>query len=424
MPLRSISQRTEPASAENSHTVPVPTRKHAVCAPRNCSEIRLGTVTRVVFMVTPQGRGAFKAQALEAAGIIEKTLLDLGGKLRMTAVTAFVKAGIEHRELHALLQGPVSKGAVLTVVHQEPCDGAAIALEAWAIGGDSASVESKSPNCVCFSYDSLRWVHCGNIVVADHPEGVYAQSSIAIQRMADALKEAGSGLEHAVRTWYYLGEITEPELQAQRYMELNRARTDLYNPVQFHPELLFPEIPRGIYPASTGIGLQGRSLVATCLTLQSNRKDLKLVALENPQQTPAYAYHPRYSPQSPKFSRAMAMVAGDSVTVWISGTASIVDSESKHINDATRQTEQTIDNIEKLISPSNFAFHGIRGGGMNLHELAKLRVYIKRKEDFAAVHQVCSRRFGIVPVIYVQADVCRPELLVEIEGVGFIRLGR
>jgi enamine deaminase RidA (YjgF/YER057c/UK114 family) len=54
-----------------------------------------------------------------------------------------------------------------------------------------------------------------------------------------------------------------------------------------------------------------------------------------------------------------------------------------------------------------------------LHDLAKIRVYLKRPEDFSACKAICERRFGSVPAIYAVADVCRPELLVEIEGVAF-----
>jgi len=87
-------------------------------------------------------------------------------------------------------------------------------------------------------------------------------------------------------------------------------------------------IPQGVYPASTGIGVKGRGLVGSCLSLQTKRKDAFLLPLENPQQTPAYAYHPRYSPQSPKFSRGMALVLGEYAIIWVSGTASVINSES------------------------------------------------------------------------------------------------
>jgi enamine deaminase RidA (YjgF/YER057c/UK114 family) len=305
-------------------------------------------------------------------------------------------------------------------VYQAPCDGAALALEAWAVGGEDLRVQRFGQHAVAVSYDNLRWVFCGGISEGPSEQGVYAQTLAALEQMAEVLRKAGSGFEHAARTWFYLGGITDPEADTQRYKELNRARSDFYHPLSFHKNMV-EKVAEGVYPASTGIGMQGIGITAGCLTLQTSRSDVRLLALENPRQTPAYAYHPRYSPQSPKFSRAMALVAGDYVTTWVSGTASIVDAESLHLEDPVRQTEQTIDNIERLISRENMGFHGIAGAGATLQDLAKIRVYVKRSEDYDIVRAICRKRFGTLPAIYAIADVCRPELLVEIEGVAFCR---
>jgi len=125
------------------------------------------------------------------------------------------------------------------------------------------------------------------------------------------------------------------------------------------------------YPSSTGIGMADAGLVASCLSLETWRKDVFLLPLENPLQTPAYAYKSlcSNSMESPKFSRAMALVLGGYVTTWISGTASIVNSGSRYLQDVEKQTEQPIDNIEKLISPENFAAHGVQSARTSLHDL-------------------------------------------------------
>jgi enamine deaminase RidA (YjgF/YER057c/UK114 family) len=174
------------------------------------------------------------------------------------------------------------------------------------------------------------------------------------------------------------------------------------------------------FPASTGIGMCGPGLATSCVAVETDRPDARLLPLENPDQTPAFAY-PGPGNNSPKFSRGMALVLGDYVTTWISGTASIVGSESRYAGDVERQTEQTIDNIERLISQENFASRGVAGAGACLSDLAKIRVYLKSAGDYARCKAICEKRFGPVPAIYVVADVCRPELLVEIEGVAFSR---
>jgi hypothetical protein len=54
-----------------------------------------------------------------------------------------------------------------------------------------------------------------------------------------------------------------------------------------------------------------------------------------------------------------------------------------------------------------------------LEGLGLVRVYIKRQEDYAKVRAVCEQRLGELPAVYAIADVCRPDLLVEIEGIAF-----
>jgi len=282
-------------------------------------------------------------------------------------------------------------------------------------------IEHFGPQALAVNYDSVRWVYCAGVTAGASVRGVYPQTLDALPRLCAALTDAGSSFQRVVRTWFYLGGITEPEAGVQRYQELNRARTDFYHNIRFDCSSLAPDGPRGFYPASTGIGMSGSGLVASCMALETSRKDVLLLPLENPQQTPAYAYDPEHSPQSPKFSRAVALVLGNYVTTWVSGTASIVDSESRHLGDPEKQTAQTIDNIGRLISADNFTAHGLKGAGASLRDLAKIRVYLKRAGDLAKCRAICERRFGSVPAVYAVADICRPELLVEIEGVAFSR---
>ena len=157
----------------------------------------------------------------------------------------------------------------------------------------------------------------------------------------------------------------------------------------------------------------------SCLALATDRPDVLRLPLENPRQIAAHDYDHRYGPQSPKFSRAMAIVSDGAAVVLVSGTASIIDSESHHVGDVAAQTRETLDNIAALISADNFRRHGQAGLGATLDDMAFLRVYVKRKEDYAVVRDACRARLGDVPVVYTVADLCRPELLVEIEGIAF-----
>ncbi len=238
-------------------------------------------------------------------------------------------------------------------------------------------------------------------------------------RWLSRLDSVGATFNDVVRIWLYQGGITKLEEQTERYQELNRARTDFFAAEERARRMHARRSGSVFYPASTGIGMAGRGLAASCLALRTQRDDVRLQPLENPRQTSSFDYAASYSLKSPKFSRAMAMTIGDYATTWISGTASIVDSETVHLGDVEKQTEQTIDNIEALICSDNFRRHGLPHAGARLTDLAKVRVYIKHREDYDRCRAICQRRFGDVPAIYAHADVCRSNLLVEIEGVAF-----
>jgi enamine deaminase RidA (YjgF/YER057c/UK114 family) len=396
-----------------------------LAAGAGCSSVDLGDSVRLALMITPCGSHEVREQIREVLSVIRTALEKQPQPKVVTVQTVFLKDAGNRRECElafAEFYGP--KLPVMNFVLQPPCCGAALAVEAWAIGGKDVRVEHFGPQALAVSYDSVRWVYCAGVTPASTVRGIHLQTLDALRRLRVSLADAGSSFERVVRTWFYLGGITEPEVGGQRYQELNRARADFYQDIRFHCSSLAPNAPRDVYPASTGIGMAGNGLVASCMALETQRDDVFLFPLENPQQTPAYAYDPQHSPQSPRFSRAVALVLGNYVTTWVSGTASIVHSESRHVGDPEKQTSQTIDNIERLISADNFASHGLKGAGARLQDLAKIRVYLKRPEDLAKCRAICERRFGSVPAIYAVADICRSELLVEIEGVAFSRFAR
>ncbi len=389
------------------------------------SVVDLGDSVRLSLLITPRASGTVRGQIREVLSVLQTVLEKQRQPMALTVQTVFLKSARDQaacERAFAEFYGP--KPPVTNFVLQAPCGGAALAVEALAIGGKEVRVEHFGTQALAVSYDRVRWVHCAGIKGDVAVAGAYDQTMDALGRMRGVLAGAGSDYQRVVRTWFYLGGITEPEAGFQRYHELNRARTDFYRNVCFNRSAPGSLAGGGVYPASTGIGMAGHGLVASCLALETDRDDVFLVPLENPQQTPAYAYPSKYSPQSPKFSRAVALVLGNYLATWVSGTASIVDSESCHAGDPAKQTAQTLDNIERLIAADNFAARGVKGAGARLRDLAKIRVYLKRPEDLAECRAVCERRLGPVPAIYAVADICRPELLVEIEGVAFSRFSR
>ena len=380
-------------------------------------------VRRLAIMVTPEAGGDFKDQAWETVSTIRAILRQQKEPMAVTVQTVFVDNAANVPVAQRLFEAYYGDQMPLTLyVAQPPCDGRALAVEAWAISTRTAKIDYHGPHLVTVTHDGLHWIHASAGALQQGASTAYEQSAEAFEGLRAALAEAGASFEDVARVWLYQGGITEVVGDTERYRELNRARADFFANIPFDARPLIARSGHAIYPASTGIGTAGHGLIASCLALQTRRADVRMLSLENPLQTPAFSYPKHYSVKSPMFSRAMAVRFGDHVTTWVSGTASIVDSETKFIGDVEKQTEQTLTNIERLIDAANFARLGWSDAGATLDDLAKIRVYVKHPEDYQKCRAVCERRLGHIPAIYAQADVCRPDLLVEIEGVAFSAL--
>jgi enamine deaminase RidA (YjgF/YER057c/UK114 family) len=107
---------------------------------------------------------------------------------------------------------------------------------------------------------------------------------------------------------------------------------------------------------------------------------------------------------TPKFERAKKLTfkSGEEL-IYVSGTAAIRGEESLKGVGVEQQLRITMENIAELIGDA---------------PLRLLRVYLKRPEDYAVV-KARLEEYGLdSPVSYLCADVCREELLIEIEGIA------
>jgi hypothetical protein len=84
--------------------------------------------------------------------------------------------------------------------------------------------------------------------------------------------------------------------------------------------------------------------------------------------------------------------------------------------DVDSQTRNTIENIVELISRDNLRNHGLEIED-NPIPLSYLRVYAKLKRDLPRVEEIYQNFFGNIPFHFLTADLCREDLLVELEGV-------
>lgn len=393
--------------------------------------VRLNGVSHVFAAAVPRGGGTLGEQADDALRTIEAVIEEEGTRGQIVHQAVFLRNPGDLEACRSIMREFYGdQMPATTYISQPPCSEKRVAIEALGVGrGDEdVAIERVGEQLVVVRHGGVSWIHCGQVVPDTAETGVYGRTLSAFQRLERLLQSRGSGFHQVVRTWLYLGGIVREEGGTQRYMEMNRARTAFYEGIRF-PSAPTPSEGGGAdgadgaeriaYPASTGIGTENHDVVMSAIAVDADPRKVRMFPLENPRQTSAFDYSMRYGPTSPKFSRAMVLTSGAAATIFVSGTASITDSETRHAGDVARQTHQTLDNIEELVSEENFARHGAGGLGAKLGDLAFLRVYIKRREDFAATRAVCEARLGRLPTVYATADICRPDLLVEIEAVAF-----
>jgi enamine deaminase RidA (YjgF/YER057c/UK114 family) len=388
------------------------------------SAVEFDGVRRVFATVAPT-RGATLAEQTESA------LLTLRARFQEEAspgsivmLSVFLKNVNDQAACRQIIEDFYGRDLpAASYVFQPPCDGKLLAIEAWGLAGgsDNLQIERRDGTVVIARHNGAAWAYLTDV----HPESaagpICNRSLSAFCTAGERLRAIGWRFDEVIRTWLYLGDITGNEGQTCRYLELNRARAGFYRNLKFGAGLIPREWNGAIFPASTGIGALGDDLAIGCIALRAERAGVGLFPLENPLQTSAYDYAHQYGSETPKFVRAMAVATGGLVTTFISGTASITASESRHDDSVEQQTRQTIENIEALIAADSFRQRGLPDVGATLDDLALARVYVKRQEDYEAVSTICRTRLGEVPATYVVGGICRDELLVEIEAIAFSR---
>ena len=388
--------------------------------------------TRYAYTVIVPQHGADYAE--QAADIAEQTRAWLQKQPADTHIvrqTVFFRdaeqlnavAGEFRRQFQAALERHLPQTAF---VSQPPADGKLLAVEITAVSG--AQVAQENDGLTLVRHDGITFVHTHGDALQGRAalgENAFADTLDVLNENKRLLTQGGAGLAQVFRTWFYMGSIVAPDSRSadgiQRYKELNRARTVAFDGVRFLRDTLQKQPAFDVYPASTGIGMGGEDVALSCSALLTERKDVFTLPLENPRQTPAFDYARHYSPETPKFARAMAVVYDNQAAVYISGTASITASETQHIGNTAKQAEETLLNIATLMSTENFANAGFAGFGAKLTDLAVVRAYVKHAADYETVRRECEKQLPGVPVVYTVGDVCRDDLLVELEAVAHIR---
>jgi chorismate lyase/3-hydroxybenzoate synthase len=211
---------------------------------------------------------------------------------------------------------------------------------------------------------------------------------------------AESRYRHVWRIWNFVGDINAGSGDDERYRQFCLGRARAFERAAGRAA--------GIgYPAATAVGtVDGRRRLSICWLAGAVAGQ----PVENPRQVSAFRYPRQYGPAAPSFSRAM-LTPGDALLV--SGTASIVGHGSLHHGDAGAQLEETLRNLDALAAAAS-APTGSRAVAAPL-----LTVFLRRPVDPARIVQRLQQHYPAnTGIVVLDADICRAELLLEIEAIG------
>jgi chorismate lyase/3-hydroxybenzoate synthase len=238
--------------------------------------------------------------------------------------------------------------------------------------------------------------------------GIHAISERELEKAAASLYSSVLSTlrradRHPWRFWNFIPGLLKPMNQGlNRYMVFNAGRALGYRGV-FPPGAL----PQAIATAS-GVGTWGHDLLVGCLAGTTPG-----VAIENPRQVPAHRYSTKFGPSAPFFVRATLVGA----RLLIGGTAAIAGEECIAPGDLDAQVDETVRNLDALVAAGAERRH-VSLEGPPLGRLTSLRVYVVDRRASARVEARLAALGIRCPIELVEAVLCRPELLVEIEGTA------
>lgn len=289
-------------------------------------------------------------------------------------------------------EGPVA----VSIVQQPPLPGSKIALLAYHVESETPVVKRRlSPKHLLIEKSGLNHLWSTRLCAGAYgaPADVVPQTRQLFAELIDTLSAEGGTLrDHCVRTWIYLKDVDV------FYQGMVDSRIDL-----FAEQGLTADTH---YIASTGIeGACAHRYDVVAMDAYS------IIGLEPGQ----VSYHNDFDRLCPTkdynvtFERGTRIAYADRSHHFISGTASIDPAgQVVHPGDVLRQLERAIGNVEALL----------RSGAASLDDMMHIIVYLRDPTDFTRVDGYLRERFADLPTVVVQGAVCRPDWLVEIEGIA------
>lgn len=310
-------------------------------------------------------------------------------ELDAAILSQFIFAGNQHYSEFMAESG--NAGWPVVWLQGDACkDGKMYSMQAIAISGIQPIPVRLNNRDMGFTYEDehARYCRLRGIIPQDIRASREEQTRSAFETMHAALNANGFECTDTVRTWIYLAGLLD------WYDDFNTVRTKYFSENGIFDHLV---------PASTGIGAGnpfGAAITMDVLAVQPKSGQMKVQEIISPLQNPALDYRS-------SFSRAVELAYPTHRSVLISGTASIDPAgKTAHQDNPANQIRLTMDVIKAILESRN----------MGWVDLFRGIAYFKDM-DYLPIYRRIAAELGIprFPLAVSHADVCRHDLLFEIE---------
>lgn len=278
------------------------------------------------------------------------------------------------------------------------------------LGNNTAEIWTNNNQMIFGQADNLGWCHDEQTFFAallvDEETSVLSKDSNkqyesiienAYLRLLSLLAE--HQFKNIARMWNYIPRINEGDGDLERYKQFSSGRFKAFQAMQY---------AASEFPAACALGHFGDKTVIYLLASKNTTRNF-----ENPKQTEAYQYPREYGVFSPSFARATLLENDRLSTLFISGTASITGSQSQHIDSLEQQMQLSCSNISTLIKHIESQLDNRAG-----IKPSSFKVYLRNKDHYQSAKQLLKNYWSDdITTVFTHADICRQELLVEIEAI-------
>jgi chorismate lyase/3-hydroxybenzoate synthase len=204
------------------------------------------------------------------------------------------------------------------------------------------------------------------------------------------------------RIWNYVPQINGLRNGLENYRAFNAGRAGAFQ------DAFGADFPRSL-PAASAVGSGGDALAAVFVTAGEPPRHL-----ENPEQLPAYRYPSEHGPCPPSFARATVATWGRKPLIFVSGTAAIKGHATVAVGSFEAQATCTLDNLRLISRAAGLGSDLGASRGFERH----FKIYLRHAADLpAAKARLTAELLGPGDrVIWLETDVCRVELDLEIEA--------